>query len=1403
MQKIVFFLFYTFLMISFPTQGQQLKDAVKIADLTGNENPVIDCSYSLTGNCLELKTSFPEFNETSSYSVSSEAFTPYGAFNAGTALKVDNDDWFTNKIKLPFNFCYFGINYSEIVVGTNGVITFDANQLDKINYPNLEFANPDISLPKNMIFGVFSDLVFSKNNDSEIYYSVAGAAPFRKFIVNFYKAGIVGCNETSTSQIVLSEGTNTVEIFVESKPLICANGKFKNSLLGIINADGTLGYSPAERNTGVWQAKNEAWKFTPAGATIIPEITWYDSKKEVIGNGETIKVCPEKEDTYSVEVKYKICGNLDLILKDSSSITFAGDYPVAKDFTNIFCGGNSFEVDLKNYLQNLTPQNSANFKFSFYDTIADAQAGKNAQPENFVLNSNRIFYVRIENAADPNCFRISTLNLQLIIESLRTNTLTICDFLNDGVEKNYKLSDFNSQLLSFPLNGTVHYFLSEAGAINDTNEVKTANLGNNEQFFIKYKTQTCSQIFGPITVNLSPTPVVNPPFIFKLTTCDFKRDYVEPFDFFDQLGHLVTTDPEVVLRFYSTYQQAFTGTGTPLITIKEGKYPVFVRVEMPGGCFSIATINLDITFTKVDSKDREEYICFNGTDDINIDINNFAPSMLVDSPTGIITTYFESERDAELDRNPISNLQTITENGDFVKKIFYVKFMDATGCYAVKALKVNLINVIIKQKEFSECDFLNDHEEKIILDDLTKRIIGPQKATVSYFITNDDAQHNRNAISAYNVQNSQKLFVRIESYGCSAVFEITINLVPTPIVEPTVELVNNSVCDNNNDGAETYDLRKLQTQIYKGTERVVFQFYKKYNPALNSLTDLIASPANFIVEGSTTVYAKVSLPGGCFSVSTISIKFNFLPAIALHPAVLQKCDYEFDLNETFNLRDTLPQVFIQSENSNQLTDLIITYYKTEKEANAGLAASQINPVVKTVKSRISFWVRFTSKTNACYSVVPIELQTYLPPKGKNSVIPDLCDDNLDGFYDVNLTAFTQDMVYTQSADNNFTFFNTKKEAEDHLNAIKNPTQFSFKPSVTRVWVRVENISGCFDTASVDFTFGKKITFDNAGPFTINDCDAGNDGQESVNLTQFEKTIYKAAAKYEYYATFLDLNNGANKIDDPKNYLFNKKSGPTKVFVKVSTAGFCPEKVEINLLLKQTPMLTLPDYYFCPGSFVDIKPDFSGWSVVKYEWFNPAGELVSTDHQLLGVRIEGTYKIKVTVTNGCSATTSFFVKTYDAPLITDLVANGNSFTVIATGSEKIIYSIDGVTYQDDNIFYNLPFGRTTFYVKYKDTECVGDMKEGLLLNLTNAFSPNDDGINDTWIIDDLYVFDGKKANLKIYNRFQEKVFEQESATRLVWDGKIGGRLVSSAAYWYILTLADGRVFNGWVLLKNRN
>jgi gliding motility-associated-like protein len=107
------------------------------------------------------------------------------------------------------------------------------------------------------------------------------------------------------------------------------------------------------------------------------------------------------------------------------------------------------------------------------------------------------------------------------------------------------------------------------------------------------------------------------------------------------------------------------------------------------------------------------------------------------------------------------------------------------------------------------------------------------------------------------------------------------------------------------------------------------------------------------------------------------------------------------------------------------------------------------------------------------------------------------------------------------------------------------------------------------------------------------------------------------------------------------------------------------------------------------------------------------------------------------------------------------------------------------------------------VKFEGSDCLGDVKKGLVLNIRNAFTPNSDGFNDTWFIDDLYVFEGKTANVKIFNRYQDKIFEQESATRLEWDGKTALRGVATGSYWYVLTLADGRVFTGWILLKNRN
>ncbi len=1397
MQKLV--LFFISLCFASLMPAQQYCNNAKVTDALGNEDVLINCTYPLQGECLSLKVAYPTFHRTETYEVSPANFQPYGQFNEGTPLHADADDLFLKKVTLPFDFCFFGNNYREVVIGTNGMLTFESAQFGSINYPNVEEQNPSEALPRASIFGAFSDMVFRPDNDSEIYYSITGVAPCRKLVVNFYRGRLVGCEQPISSQIVLHEGSNIIEIFVENKPLPCSTAKFKNSLIGIINFDRTLGYSPEGRNSGVWMAQNEAYRFFPSGDAVIPSVNWFDETGKQVGSGDTVTVCPDQNKKYTAKVSYPLCGAQDFVLEDTATVTFAPDFPLARNYNHVFCGSASQTVNLRDYRSQLTSQNPDDLLFTFHLTRDDASSGANPQPDQAQVTAARTYYVRVQNPGDPDCYRVAELNFNLISQSMLTHQVTLCDNENDGVERNYLLAQLNDKLFAAPLNGTLQYYRTEQDATAGTNELKRADLTAGMQLFVNYKTQNCNQVFGPVTINFTASPDITSPIQVKVSTCDFKRDNTEPYDFLAVVGPKITTNPDFTITFYPTRAQALSGSGPSLTTIREGKYEVYARVENSAGCYSIAVIEMDVFFTKVESIHYTASLCFDGTEDVAVDLSQYAPLMLKQSPVGITTGYFKSEADAEQNQNEISPQQLITENGNLVTKVFYIRFADATDCFAVKRLTVNLVHVVIAKDAFTACDLKNDGREEVTLADYSKAIAGNQNAVVSYFKTQDQANSNTGPISKAEVNGTLTLYVRITSYGCFNIFPIEIKLTPTPDVKPVVTLTKNAVCDNNNDGEEPVNLTVMEKEIFSGAG-VSFAYFKKYNPDTHAFSEPISDPKAYVVAGAGKVFVRVSYAGGCSSASEINIRLHFLPAIVLQPAALQKCDYDFNNNESFVLSDAVSQLYQPAENTYPLTDLTITYHKTKEAADVG--GPQIKSPFVTARSLITVWARFTSKTNGCYSVAPVELQSYMPPKARNSTIADICDPNLDGLYELDLTAHTAGMVYQASQNNIFKFYKTKADAERNVNQIENPAQFEFEPSLTRIWVRVENIPGCFDVATVDLRTGKKVTL-NPGPYLIDECDAGNDQLETVDLTQFERQLFAGTAQFTYYPTFEDLKKNQNQILVPNAYQFNQKSGRNTVVVKVNAPGFCPEKSEITLKLRTTPMFTVPDQYFCPGVPITIAPDLSELDLTGYEWRNPANQVVGTTAKLPNVMTEGTYHLTVTARNGCTFTAPVKVFAYEVPVITKLVAEGNTYTVIATGSRKILYSIDGKNFQESNVFTNLPAGVIDFYVKFADRECLGEMKQGLILNVKNAFTPNDDGRNDTWVIDDLYVFDGKTTNLKIYNRYQQKIYEQDSATRLEWNGKTASRVVPTDSYWYVLTLADGRVFTGWIMVKDRN
>lgn len=1375
---------------------------VKVKDQSGNENFHVACNNNLDANgCLSLHVEYPVLKKTTSYEVASVTYNPPIALNQGTPLNADYDDLFAVKLDLPFKFCFFDQNFEAVVIGSNGMITFNADQLGNINYPNVQWQNPDPGLAKNSIFGVYHDLVFSAADASEIYYSVVGNAPYRKFVISFYEGRVAGCTDRSSSQIVLNETTNVIEVFVDKKMTPCPTRKFENALIGIMNADGTAGYSPATRNTGVWQASQEGWKFSPLGNAIVPDVTWTDSQGQTVGTGIQTTLCPTQNETYTASVNFNICGNTSLTLTDDFAVTFDPAYPAARDYTQDFCGNAPVNLNLNNFQANLTSQNPANFNFSFHLTLQNAQNGTNALPAAYTLTANTVLYVRIQNPNVPGCFRVAVLTLNFLTKALLKTKVEICDTNNDNVEQNYNLSLLNNEL--FPPGTTgISYYLTQANAQSNTNPVTTATITPTTTIWVRLQEGNCTYVLGPVSFQFKPGVNINNPVNFSYTICDINDDDTEPFDYAVNIGPLITSQPGAVFTAYNTFDEAVAGTGTGLTTIRDGIYQVFIRVQIPNGCFAVVTVNMNVTFTQIVVNEKNEYICFNGTDDVNVNLATLSAGMLVSPATVPVVEFYDDYTAATAGLNPISPNQTITDDGHLVVKTYFVRFEQSDLCYTIRAINVNLVHPISFKSDFSVCDFNHDNTENIQLSQYSGAIVGSQNATTTFYLTQADAQNGTNAITTLTVTGNQQVFVRITSYNCYEIYPINFNLTSNSGVNPTVNISLANICDNNNDGSEIYNLHLAEPQMYNGTN-AIFTYYLNYDNSTNTFSNQINTPDQFPVTGNATVYVKVELTGSeCFSVVKLNIQMTFLPPIVLNNAVLNTCDKNFNLSETFQLNDAVAQIFIPAQNTQPLAAMTITYYMTAADAALGNPASQIGNTITTNVSTVTVWARFQSNTTGCYSVASIQLNTYFPPKAITTTIS-VCDENLDGSYEVNLLNYTGSMVNIPNAMNTFSFYLTQQDAQNGVNAIANPSNYFANPFPTQIWVKIQNIPGCDDTAVINFTFGTKLALQNAGPFPLdNVCDTGNDGIENVDLTQFKQQMYTGAnVTFIYYSSMADMNAGTNAIVNPTAYSFNQNTGPNTIYVKVSVPGYCSEKAEIKLSLKKPPFFTIPEQYVCPDGIFTYTASIPGYNIVSYVWKDPNGNTISNTATVTGIKAAGIYSLTIVSDNGCSYTATMEVKYFDVPVIQSISINGGICTVFATGSKPILYSIDGITWQASNVFNGLPGEIITFYVKYEKEECVVTIEE-LVLNIPNTITPNGDGRNDRWIVKNLRIFGNKMTNAKVFDRYQTLIFEQSSNTDINWDGTIAGRPIPSANYWYVITLPNGKVYKGWLMVKNR-
>ncbi len=136
-------------------------------------------------------------------------------------------------------------------------------------------------------------------------------------------------------------------------------------------------------------------------------------------------------------------------------------------------------------------------------------------------------------------------------------------------------------------------------------------------------------------------------------------------------------------------------------------------------------------------------------------------------------------------------------------------------------------------------------------------------------------------------------------------------------------------------------------------------------------------------------------------------------------------------------------------------------------------------------------------------------------------------------------------------------------------------------------------------------------------------------------------------------------------------------------------------------------------------------------------------------------------------------------------------DGSIEIIVVGGTEPYIYSYN-------NINTNIPFIEGLFdglynIIVYDANECIYDLGTIVLiedsedcLEIPNAFSPNGDGINDTWLIKNIEMF--PSATISIFNRWGQLLYYARG-NEDPWDGTYNGKFVSTGTYVYIINLQN--------------
>jgi len=710
-------------------------------------------------------------------------------------------------------------------------------------------------------------------------------------------------------------------------------------------------------------------------------------------------------------------------------------------------------------------------------------------------------------------------------------------------------------------------------------------------------------------------------------------------------------------------------------------------------------------------------------------------------------------------------------------------------------------------------------------------------------IVNDTAYLNINPTPPLSVQT---IYVRAQNdiTGCYSITSFSITVMSI-VTNPPTPLAS---CDDDNDGFSFFIIHNSITlsEITNGATNVVVAFYETLIEADQGIVAAqLTSPYFNINAYNQTVFARVDLITiDCYRIVELELRVIDSLALPLNDLVYDLCEdigssdgfVVFDL-PSYETTDLLAEIIA---NGGDISNYTTNYYTAlDASGNPDPTTIIANPNayqnISTPNQII--YASVIDNTTDCEAVKPITLQVNLLPVANYTPV-EVCDDDTDnGFYTFNLLNYIE-AITNGASDVELAFYETLADAEagSGTSLIVDPENFINSVNPQSIFARVFNTeTGCYAIAIVKLHVNPNptplSTADIAsGLGVMLECDGNVDGSGSIgeqvaefDLTQWETQILtgtgpavELGVSANYYTNIDDAAAGVDAIATPTAYTnianpqtiyisvvndgtgINPVTNGTGCFTIVSFEIYVPvPEVSISgsdvLCIDENgvPLTTIP----LPILTATAGPDPA--ASYNYQWALNGVVIVGATNQTLTASQAGEYTVTVSgptdfeCLNFTSQTiiASGVPDNFNANVTTNAFSDSHQIVAIATSNIPEIvfwYSLDDAEPITNGTFNNISPGIHTITIT-DGKNCWEEVIEVLIIDYPHFFTPNGDGINDTWQI--IGIEGIPISQIYIFDRFG-KLLKQLDPDGEGWDGTYNGSQMPATDYWFKIIYIEG-------------